>query len=294
MPRSSSHSVALIAARYELVRELRLDTETIDWEAFDTALDRRVVVQLLRPELVHDPLAGERFWQAARAAARRTAPAGERVLDAGTDPETEQRFVVREWPVSSPLATDAPGQRGRAPRRRSSVGAVARWRWQISNVPRWLVISGVVVGLTVSVAAIKPAVDGWLAWVNTPFARQDRSFGLAPPVAVPASGAQPGHSAPTAAAAPPTIAPAAGSTSATAAPTRAATATPILEGQARRVVNTDGRGVALRATPGGDRLPGKGYDEGATVQALEQSAEWTRIRGSDGREGWVLSVTLAP
>jgi SH3-like domain-containing protein len=60
------------------------------------------------------------------------------------------------------------------------------------------------------------------------------------------------------------------------------------------VVNTDGRGVALRAAPGGDRLPAKGYDEGATVQALEQNGEWTRIRGSDGREGWVLTVTLAP
>jgi SH3-like domain-containing protein len=73
-----------------------------------------------------------------------------------------------------------------------------------------------------------------------------------------------------------------------------ATATPVLDGQTRRVVNTDGRGVALRATPGGDRLPAKGYDEGATVQALEQNGEWTRIRGSDGREGWVLTVTLAP
>ena len=59
MPRSTSHSVALIAARYELVRKLRADTETIDWEAFDTALDRRVVVQLL---LLQDPLAIERFW----------------------------------------------------------------------------------------------------------------------------------------------------------------------------------------------------------------------------------------
>jgi len=59
-------------------------------------------------------------------------------------------------------------------------------------------------------------------------------------------------------------------------------------------VNTDGRGVALRGTAGGDRLPGKGYDEEATVQAFETSGEWTHIRGSDGREGWVLTVTLAP
>jgi hypothetical protein len=299
MPRSTSHSVALIAARYELVRELRLESETIDWEAFDTALDRRVVIQLIRPELVHDQPATERFWQAARAAARRTATVGERVLDAGTDPETNQRFVVREWPVSSPLTAEVPDRPVRSPARtarpRSSLGAAAHWRWQLGGVPRWLVVCCVVVLLTVSVAAMKPAVEGWLAWVNAPFARQDRSFGLAPPVAVPASGAQPGQSAPPAAAAPATIASAARSGSApTVAPTRAATATPVLEGQSRRVVNTDGRGVALRATPGGDRLPGKGYDEGATVQALEQSAEWTRIRGGDGREGWVLTVTLAP
>jgi hypothetical protein len=60
----------------------------------------------------------------------------------------------------------------------------------------------------------------------------------------------------------------------------------------RRIVNTDGLGVALRGSPGGDRLPGKGYDEGATVTAFETNGQWTRIRGSDGREGWVLSVTL--
>ena len=65
-------------------------------------------------------------------------------------------------------------------------------------------------------------------------------------------------------------------------------------GVQRRVVNTDGRGVALRASPGGDRLPTRGYNEGATVTALETSGEWTHIRGADGREGWVLSVTLGP
>jgi hypothetical protein len=296
MPQSTSHSVALIAARYELVRELRLDGETIDWEAFDTALERRVVVQLLRPELVHDPLTGERFWQAARTAARRTATVGERVLDAGTDPDTDQRFVVREWPAASLLSADAPAHPAATHSRTVRHDLLARWRWQLGGVPRWLVVSCVIVGLTVSVAVLRPALEGWLAWVNTPFMRQDRSFGLAPPVAVPASGAQPGQTAPTAAAAPPTISAAARSTAAAAptAPTRVATATPVLDGQTRRVVNTDGRGVALRAAPGGDRLPAKGYDEGATVQALEQNGEWTRIRGSDGREGWVLTVTLAP
>jgi hypothetical protein len=155
------------------------------------------------------------------------------------------------------------------------------------------VVSSIVVVLMLGAAVLKPGVEGWLAWVNTSVARPDRSFGLGP--AVPASGAQPGQSAATPAAAPATISPALRSASVTTpASSRAATATPVAEGQPRRVVNTDGRGVALRATPGGDRLPGKGYDEGVTVQALEQSGEWTHIRGGDGREGWVLTVTLAP
>jgi hypothetical protein len=276
MPRSTSQRVALIAARYELVRELRVDTETIDWEAFDTALDRRVIVQLLRPELAHDPLATERFWQAARAAARWTATVGERVLDAGTDPETDQRFVVREWPVSPPLATDGHRNVPRAP------VVVPRLRSRFGGSPRWAVLGGLVVVLALVAVALRPAVEGWLAWVNTPLARPDRSFGLGPAVAVPTTVASTARSAPQ-----PTTVP-------TPASTRAATATPVATDQTRRVVNTDGRGVALRATPGGDRLPGKGYDEGATVQALEQSAEWTHIRGSDGREGWVLTVTLVP
>src|SRR5713101_113048 len=110
MPRSTSPSrpsVALVAARYELVRELRVDSETVDWEAFDTALDRRVVVQLLRPELAHDTTATERFWQLARAGARRTATDGDRVLNGGTDPDTGQGFVVREWPAPTHAVTSA-------------------------------------------------------------------------------------------------------------------------------------------------------------------------------------------
>jgi hypothetical protein len=276
MPRSTSHSVALIAARYELVRELRADSETVHWEAFDTALDRRVILQLPRPELVSDALANERFWQAARTAARRTARVGERVLDAGSDPETDQHFVVREWPVSPPVASEERRSVPRAP----AVSAPLRRRFEGS--PRWLVVSGVIVLLLLGVAVLKPAVEGWLAWVNTPSPRVDRGFALGPPVAGPttvASGARPAPQ--------PTAVP-------TPAPSRAPTATPVVEGQTRRVVNTDGRGVALRGSPSGDRLPGKGYDEGATVQAFEQSGEFTRIRGADGREGWVLSVTLAP
>jgi hypothetical protein len=295
MPRSTGSSVvALVAGRYELVRELRAESDTVEWEAFDSALERQVLVQLLRPELAHDTVAIDRFWQQARAAARRTAAVGDRLLDGGTDPETGQLFVVREWPAAAPLAAVGPRFVPREP------AAMARVRRRFEDRPRWLIVSGGVIVLILVAAVVRPGVEGWLAWVNSPLARSNQSLGLAPAVAVPGSGAQPGQSTSTPAPAPPTIAPAQRSapsapTAAAASPTRAATATALATGgQARRVVNTDGRGVALRATPGGDRLPAKGYDEGVTVQALEQSGEWTRIRGSDGREGWVLTVTLAP
>jgi hypothetical protein len=289
MPRHPSPGVALVAARYELVRELRVDGQTVEWAAVDTALDRPVVVQLLRPELARDRLASERFWQAARASARRTTTVGERVLDGGTDPGTGQPFVVRERPTSPPLATEGPRS---MPRERA---AAPRVRRRFDDIPRWLVPSGLVVALILAAAALRPGVEGWLSWVNAPLARSTPSLSLAPAAAVPASGAQLGQSTSTPGA-PPTVAAAARSapapTAATPIPTSAAT--PVSAGQTRSIVNTDGRGVALRATPGGDRLPSKGYDEGATVQALEQSGEWTHIRGSDGREGWVLTVTLAP
>ena len=130
----------------------------------------------------------------------------------------------------------------------------------------------------------------WLTYIETPdtdetFAQATKPFVLGPPnVGTPAPTVVPTAAAKaTAAAAAPT------------APTAAAKRTPTsTAGVTRRIVNTDGRGVALRASPGGDRLPGKGYDEGATVQAFESNGQWTRIQGNDGREGWVLSVTLAP
>jgi hypothetical protein len=91
-----------------------------------------------------------------------------------------------------------------------------------------------------------------------------------------------------------TSAPAAAPTSAPAPTHPAATATASIAGQRRKIANTDGQGVALRASPGGDRLPGHGYDEGDTVTLLDQSGQWAHIRGDDGREGWVLAVTLVP
>jgi Rrf2 family protein len=52
--------------------------------------------------------------------------------------------------------------------------------------------------------------------------------------------------------------------------------------------------VRSRRGPDGDKLPAKGYDEGDTVTLLEVQGAWAHIRGDDGREGWVLAVTLVP
>jgi len=261
-------SVALIGGRYELVAERGGDQEVVEWEGFDAALERRVRVRLLRQELVDDPQAVERFWTNARPQARGATRTGDRILDGGTDPETGRVYVVREWSADAPAA----------PRHAASSSAPARRRWRPGR-PTFVAVL-LVAGLA-CVLVLRSGVQGWLAWVNEPLGQVNRSFAL-PPATTP-------RPAPSVA---PTQAAAAATAKPTAAPTPLATPTP--NGVTRRVVNTDGRGVALRGKPGGDRLPGKGYDAGATVMAFETVGEWTRIKGGDGREGWVLSVTLAP
>jgi hypothetical protein len=151
--------------------------------------------------------------------------------------------------------------------------------------------------LVVGLLGARAVAEGWLAWINEPLQRQGATspFAISTPGAPPvgANPAAPTSGALAAPGVPPTPAPqrtAAPAAASAAVPTRAAT--PTLSGEQRRVINTDGQGVALRGSPGGPRLPGRGYDEGAVVSAFETSGEWTHIRGDDGREGWVLSVTL--
>jgi len=261
-------SVALIGGRYELVAERGGDQEVVEWEGFDAALERRVRVRLLRQELVDDPQAVERFWTNARAQARATTRTGERVLDGGTDPETGRVYVVREWSADTPIR----------PQREEPPATPRSWR-----LGRPALLAVVLVAAVACVLVLSSGVRGWLAWVNEPLGQVNRTFAL-PPASTPrpAPTVAPTQAAPAATAKPAVV------------PTPRATPTSAAAGVPRRVVNTDGRGVALRGTPGGDRLPGKGYDEGATVMAFETVGEWTRIKGGDGREGWVLSVTLAP
>src|SRR5579864_2112979 len=107
----SHHVVALMAGRYELVRELDASSDVQRWEAFDTALQRTVLLEFLPHDRGDDTDAVDRFWRSARSSARASKAVGERVLDAGTDAETGRVFVVREWsaPEVSVVGQDAVG-----------------------------------------------------------------------------------------------------------------------------------------------------------------------------------------
>jgi hypothetical protein len=192
-------------------------------------------------------------------------------------------------------------------------------------MPKLLVIA-VMVGLSLGLGLVARAgVSAWLDWINEPL-RQPPDLRLGVVARPPLTGAQAGQTPAQPSTLPPTLAAATpvpatptgtsapravpGTPQRTATPVAAATlatprpAQPVaaatassgapLSGEQRRVANTDGQGVALRDGPGGGRLPAKGYDEGEVVTVLEQQGTWTRIRGQDGREGWVLSVTLSP
>jgi Bacterial SH3 domain len=295
---------SLLGRRYRLRRELDGGpADATEWEAHDTVLDRTVLVELLPPPLVDDPVAAERFRARVRLAAHTAEPGRPRILDAGDDEATRAPFAVFEWqgdpldataPIgrvgspddadaTRPLAALAPSEPRRSQARPADPAASPRdrpGRFGVWGFLALVVVVGVVVlaGLTVRVGA--GAVGSLLAAVPS-----------LPSLAAPAR--------PAAAPSPPP-APATPTPAAAAAPTRAAppaAASPTSAGgQRRRVANTDGQGVALRSGPDGDRLPGRGYDEGATVTLLGESADgkWAHIRGDDGREGWVLAVTLVP
>jgi Bacterial SH3 domain len=105
----------------------------------------------------------------------------------------------------------------------------------------------------------------------------------------PLSGAQP--------AAPPAISatapPAAAQTQPTSPP--APTAKPSDDQpQPAVVTGTDGTGVVLRASPRDNDWTPRGFMDGAQVQVLERmGADWARVRGANGQEGWVPARYLA-
>jgi hypothetical protein len=289
------------------------------WLAHDVRLDRQVRIELPRSTGgADDELNRQHFWHYVQGAAHGRQDDGPRVLDAGTDAATGEVFLVREWVESSvqqpDRAADAPKVAGGrvatavapAPVIRRAVPAPARTGPRSGPIVsrRWLTVLGALIVLGIVGTFAASGVRAWLAWVNEPAGTPGSILGVAltRPVATPNAANQASAATATPVGPPPTIAPAgrpatAASTPASVGPTGrpAAVASPsaAAQGERRRIVNTDGQGVALRTAPDGERLPARGYDEGTTVTVLERQGAWTHIRGDDGRDGWVLSVTVS-
>jgi hypothetical protein len=273
--------LTLVSDRYQLQRKLEDDGSATAWEAFDRALERRVLVKVLRADRVAASETVERFRRDVREAARATSPSGARVLDAGDDPATGAPFVVFEWtdrdlePVAAEPETTSFGVTRPMPRVAPRAAVVPR-------------SSGLGVERLALLLLVIPVALGAVLisnWLSQPSPVRPELFTL-PSAPATTEGPSP------VATGRPAIAPTA-RPQPTATPGRPQpTPTPPEVGERRRIANTDGIGVALRGSPGGDRLPGKGYDEGVTVTLLEQQGAWAHIRGDDGREGWVLAVTL--
>jgi hypothetical protein len=61
------------------------------------------------------------------------------------------------------------------------------------------------------------------------------------------------------------------------------------------VAGTDGTGVVLRASPRDDDWTPRGFMDGAQVTVLERvDADWARVRGENGQEGWVPARYIKP
>ena len=91
----------------------------------------------------------------------------------------------------------------------------------------------------------------------------------------------------------PTAAPSPSRADSTGAARPTATATSEIDERVR-VVNTDGQGVVLRASPRDDDKTPRGFMDGTWVTMLEQhGADWARVRGDNGQEGWVPAHYLS-
>ena len=278
----------LIADRYQLLREVSRAEDATYWQAADTRLDRNVMLELMRPELANDPAAVERFRDSLRVTARGGGGPYGRLLDGGTDRDRHVPFAVFDWvdtapqpqvarPVPVAVAAPRPPKppQRRTPPPRSAKESKGSRNWALPVVLTC-------VPLAVGIIAVSRVLSTPGPPVANVFAVPTGTVQVGNPLVTPPT---------------PVVAPTATTVraaAATSAPTLRAVTPTVVAGSGERVqvANTDGIGVALRDGPGGQRLPGKGYDEGATVTVLERQGDWAHIRGDDGREGWVLAVTV--
>jgi hypothetical protein len=260
----------LIADRYRLLGEVSRSEDATYWQAEDTLLDRDVMLELLRPELADDPTAVARFRESMRVTAHGGASAHGRLLDGGTDPDQRVPFAVFEWD-DSPAQQSAPVKDlSPPPRARPTRSGSRNWA-----LPVLLTAVPVAVGIVLVSKLLAPSGQS----VGQVFAVPTGTVVVGNQVVTPPTTQATSTPRPVVAA--------------TAAPS-ARVVTPTPAGERVRIANTDGIGVALRDGPNGQRMPGKGYDEGVTVTVLERQGEWAHIRGDDGRDGWVLAVTVPP
>jgi hypothetical protein len=68
----------------------------------------------------------------------------------------------------------------------------------------------------------------------------------------------------------------------------------VADGERVRISGTDGQGVLLRTAPQDSSVTTRGFIEGWEVTVLERSgADWARVRGPNGEEGWIPTQYLS-
>lgn len=111
----------VLAGRYRLERLLGQGGMAEVWLATDTALSRRVAVKLLKPQLAHDPVVGERFRREAVSAARLHHPNVVAVHD--TIDDGGRQAVVMQYVKGRSLRQLLDEQRRLTPEHTAHIGA---------------------------------------------------------------------------------------------------------------------------------------------------------------------------
>ena len=120
-PHAFAAAPTVLAGRYRLERLIGQGGMAEVWEATDTALSRQVAVKLLKPQLAHDPVVGERFRREAIAAARLSHPNVVAVHD--TIDDGGRQAVVMQYVKGRSLRQLLDEQRRLTPEQTAHIGA---------------------------------------------------------------------------------------------------------------------------------------------------------------------------